>query len=139
MTDVPDDYPVRPLSPGEVSTATDPVQCGTCGRWWDDAIATSMTPAPSARCPFEYFHDDTSTEADMTRITVDTVVLVALHEIIESDSEQFLDLLDTLAAAGSNTTAPLADISYTITGLGAEPNTLAVHVTGYRDVDEDES
>lgn len=32
--------------------------CGTCGRTWDDSISTStsVTPAPSARCPFEYYH-----------------------------------------------------------------------------------
>ena len=27
--------------------------CGHCGRSWDDARVTSMTPVPSARCPFE--------------------------------------------------------------------------------------
>ena len=27
--------------------------CGDCGRSWDDSIVTHMTPAPSARCPFE--------------------------------------------------------------------------------------
>ena len=31
----------------------DIVTCGACGRSWDDSIPTSMTPAPSARCPFE--------------------------------------------------------------------------------------
>jgi hypothetical protein len=31
--------------------------CGACGRRWNDALITSMTPAPSARCPFEYDHD----------------------------------------------------------------------------------
>ncbi len=30
---------------------------GSCGLSWDDGIITSMTPAPSARCPFEYFHE----------------------------------------------------------------------------------
>jgi hypothetical protein len=34
----------------------DPVTCGTCGRTWDDAVVTSVTPAPSARCPFEGWH-----------------------------------------------------------------------------------
>lgn len=32
---------------GEIAT------CGDCGRSWDDSIATSMTPTPAARCPFE--------------------------------------------------------------------------------------
>lgn len=31
--------------------------CGTCLRSWDDSKPTSLTPAPSGRCPFEYFHD----------------------------------------------------------------------------------
>ena len=30
---------------------------GNCGLSWDDSIITGMTPTPSARCPFEYFHD----------------------------------------------------------------------------------
>lgn len=29
---------------------------GYCGLSWDDSVVTSMTPAPSARCPFEPFH-----------------------------------------------------------------------------------
>ena len=33
------------------------VTCGVCQRSWDDSIVTGMTPAPSARCPFEYFHN----------------------------------------------------------------------------------
>jgi hypothetical protein len=51
---VPADFPVQPLKPGQ--PATDPVTCGTCGRSWDDAIPTDWTPAPSGRCPFEYYH-----------------------------------------------------------------------------------
>ena len=31
--------------------------CGTCGRSWNDAAISSWTPAPSARCPFEYEHE----------------------------------------------------------------------------------
>ena len=30
--------------------------CHTCGRSWNDAAISSFTPAPSARCPFEYEH-----------------------------------------------------------------------------------
>jgi hypothetical protein len=32
--------------------------CGTCGLSWNDALMTERTPAPSARCPYEYEHDD---------------------------------------------------------------------------------
>ena len=31
--------------------------CGTCGRRWDDAKSTSLTPTPAGRCPFEYAHN----------------------------------------------------------------------------------
>lgn len=36
-------------------------QCGHCGRRWNDAAISSITPAPAGRCPFEYEHvyDDT--------------------------------------------------------------------------------
>lgn len=34
----------------------DMATCGHCGRTWNDALGTSITPAPSARCPFEYEH-----------------------------------------------------------------------------------
>ena len=33
-------------------------QCGTCGRWWDDSLITSITPTPAGRCPFEYEHEE---------------------------------------------------------------------------------
>lgn len=32
------------------------VRCGHCHRAWDDTRASKWTPAPSARCPFEYWH-----------------------------------------------------------------------------------
>ncbi|UTN91444.1 hypothetical protein SEA_OUTIS_81 [Gordonia phage Outis] len=30
--------------------------CETCGRRWDDAHTSSVTPTPAGRCPFEYDH-----------------------------------------------------------------------------------
>lgn len=56
LKDIPADYPVRPLR--VFQPAGDRATCGTCGLSWDDSIATSMTPAPAARCPFEYFHKE---------------------------------------------------------------------------------
>ena len=53
---VPGDWPVQPLAVGAPMTE-DVATCGECGRSWDDGVSTSMTPAPSGRCPFEYFHD----------------------------------------------------------------------------------
>lgn len=40
----------------------DKVTCGTCGRSWNDAIITGSTPAPSARCPFEHWHESEEIE-----------------------------------------------------------------------------
>ena len=48
--DVPADWPVRPYD-GPGATI-----CNACGRGWIDTIPTSMTPAPSGRCPFEQWH-----------------------------------------------------------------------------------
>lgn len=53
--DIPKDFPVKPLKPGD--PAKDKATCGECGLSWDDAVATSYTPAPAARCPFEHFHE----------------------------------------------------------------------------------
>ena len=56
-TTVPEDFPVKVLTTFEEKKgAKDLATCGTCGRSWDDGISTSMTPAPSGRCPFEPFH-----------------------------------------------------------------------------------
>lgn len=55
MKTIPADFPVQPLADGE--PAKDRATCGHCGRSWDDGTVTSMTPAPSARCPFEAFHE----------------------------------------------------------------------------------
>lgn len=35
------------------------MRCNSCGRAWDDSKPTIWTPAPSARCPFEYWHRET--------------------------------------------------------------------------------
>jgi hypothetical protein len=53
--DIPEDHPVQPIDPDDKS-AEDPATCGTCGLTWDDGKSTGWTPAPSGRCPFEYFH-----------------------------------------------------------------------------------
>lgn len=54
--DIPKDFEVRPFWRNK--KAKDPCTCGTCGLSWDDAKVTSWTPAPAARCPFEYFHEN---------------------------------------------------------------------------------
>jgi len=54
IKDIPKDFPVRPLRRNQ--HAKDRATCGHCGLSWDDGKVTGMTPAPSARCPFESFH-----------------------------------------------------------------------------------
>lgn len=54
IKDIPADFEVKPLR--DTDKAKDRATCGQCGLSWDDAIGTTWTPAPSARCPFEYFH-----------------------------------------------------------------------------------
>lgn len=36
----------------------DIMTCGTCGTSWNDALISERTPTPSARCPYEYEHQD---------------------------------------------------------------------------------
>lgn len=69
--EIPADFPVRPLATqAEIDAATDPVQDGACGLWWDDAISTSYTPAPGGRCPFEAYHSDDGYYARRKRATL---------------------------------------------------------------------
>lgn len=42
---------------GKPTKAPQWATCGTCGRRWDDAKSTSLTPVPAGRCPFEYAHN----------------------------------------------------------------------------------
>ena len=57
MTRIPADFPVKELRTArQKSRARSLVTCADCGRSWDDAVSTGWTPAPAARCPFEYYH-----------------------------------------------------------------------------------
>lgn len=57
FAEVPADFEVKSLiTHAERAAAKEPFQCGKCRRWWDNAVVTSYTPAPSARCPFEAWH-----------------------------------------------------------------------------------
>lgn len=54
LKDIPKTHLVKPLRKN--THAKDRAMCLTCGLSWDDGITTAITPAPSARCPFEYYH-----------------------------------------------------------------------------------
>lgn len=50
---------VKYVAPGNPAPASF-TRCGTCKRAWDDTRSTDWTPAPSGRCPFEYWHRQTT-------------------------------------------------------------------------------
>jgi len=52
-TAIPTNHEVQPIPLGSTPSAT---TCGHCGLTWDDDKVTGITPAPSGRCPFEWFH-----------------------------------------------------------------------------------
>lgn len=51
---IPDSFEVKVLKPEENPPGK--TTCGHCHLSWDDDKPTQWTPAPSARCPFEYHH-----------------------------------------------------------------------------------
>jgi hypothetical protein len=63
---MPDTY-LRVLREIQATPGTPPdhvVTCKACGFAWDDTIITSVTPAPGARCPNEYNHEEDSTRKE---------------------------------------------------------------------------
>ena len=55
----PETY-AKVLSKIAATPDTDPMsvaECGACGFRWNDDLSTSLTPAPSGRCPNEYNHE----------------------------------------------------------------------------------
>lgn len=66
------------------SKQADVATCGACGRSWDDAVSTAITPTPSARCPFEYDHPKESTPA----------MTITAHLYEDADTFDELELVD---------------------------------------------
>jgi hypothetical protein len=77
-------------------------ECGTCGRAWNDAEPTSITPTPSGRCPFEYDHQEPTTSDYLYRVTLPadthpTVrdrILAAVYDAIEDSLADWDELPD---------------------------------------------
>lgn len=77
---IPKDFPVRPLSPRTPAHGGTRAECGVCGWGWDDSKATSYTPAPAGRCPFESFHeheDDDAHAEEHSRKDYERALMVA--------------------------------------------------------------
>lgn len=88
--------------------------CETCGNSWNDALITGTTPAPSGRCPYEYFHkaalllfvlalslramaDELPAAPEASTVTVSTVAPIKTHVFHRSDLAQ----MGALAAANA--------------------------------------
>lgn len=77
-------------------------------------------------------------------LQVDEEITLQLSEVVDHDLEGFLDLLDemTMPDGGVITdddgdevdVAGLQEADYTLLGLGDEPGTIKLRVTGHRDV-----
>lgn len=70
--------------------------CGTCGRSWNAARISELTPPPSGRCPYEYAHNmdtrlvrvyDTVTEAYDVRVPVNATMDEVWDLFMEGDWE----------------------------------------------------
>jgi hypothetical protein len=57
----------RPQLDDDGRVIEDIATCGTCGVSWNDALISGTTPAPSARCPYEYIHPEL---AELKRLRV---------------------------------------------------------------------
>jgi hypothetical protein len=61
-------------------------------------------------------------------VEVSDTITVSLHEIIDTDFEGFLDLIEQLVTAGDENPNPLFDISYEVVGVGEETDTIQLAV-----------
>lgn len=64
---IPANFPVQPIAADDPN-AEDIATCGVCGLFWDDGKPTSWTPAPSGRCPFEYFHEEIKRSSNVSKL-----------------------------------------------------------------------
>lgn len=68
--------------------------CGTCGRSWNDAAVSSVTPVPAGRCPFEYEHDDPDDDPDTPGWEPAQHVAAVAAYLIASAYTQLADVLN---------------------------------------------
>ena len=95
--DIPEDFEVQPLKSGE--EAEYKATCGTCGLSWDDGKVTSMTPAPSARCPFETFHEEGEPDTESPEAIAESFIngnISWVKEQIGGDLDKFMAVMDIL-------------------------------------------
>ena len=87
----------------------DVVTCGECGRTWDDAAVSDLTPAPAGRCPFEDEH------ADVPRVEprLSAAGATSVRELQE-ELQQALDDLSAVRCLARDLAAALDAMRYTV-------------------------
>ena len=81
--------------------------CGHCGRTWNDALSTSRTPAPSARCPFEELHEYPAPADELD--TDPSTTLARIHAAMTGrywSADTLDEIAGALIAAGFTIEAP---------------------------------
>lgn len=75
--------------------------CGACSRVWNNAAGSDITPAPSARCPFEYQHEPETPQGTTDHDYAEAVRLVldAAVTAYDSDDQDALAGVETALAA----------------------------------------
>lgn len=113
-TVVPADFPVQPLAPDAPAKVR--VTDGVCGLSWDDGVGTEWTPAPSGRCPFEYFHDNDKEAGDVaSTVDIDDLLeeardILADRDVTdEDDLPRLADIFEVIDSHMSNGGALPAD------------------------------
>lgn len=76
---------------GRWKIRADVFQCGHCGRLWDDAVVTSATPTPSARCPFEYDHVHEEVSRFTLTIDTDNAAFASDEEAEDEENQAAMD------------------------------------------------
>lgn len=73
--------------------------CGTCGRRWNDARISATTPAPAARCPFEYEHtapEPSEHESGIDRARIPRVLRQEILAALSRGTDAYDDVLDAI-------------------------------------------
>lgn len=77
----------------------DVATCGACGRSWNDAAVSAVTPTPAGRCPFEYEHGTDNDDVAMRNSEAFNYVNDANENDILRDIAAALDGHHTVSGA----------------------------------------
>lgn len=103
----------------------DVATCGTCGRSWNDAQSSSLTPAPSGRCPFEYEHEDEPEHEEQPLALVYSVTVHGRMDGLylfadEADATRFAEAVIQAGGEVEQSDEPINDAATTDELIAAE-------------------